>query len=206
MQESIQQGTKAALIQSAERLIGEKGLGAVSVKEVTRAAGAKNPSAIYYHFGDMESLIREVFAQRYRDIERRSIDRLAKLDAKGGSDQLVPYLEATLTPFMEACLEEEGRLYIRFCMQLAADPNFNVSEITGDLGMESVKTVRNQFTGSLKNIPRKVLITRLRQGLTISLVQAADYARRVEDGTAPSLKQAVREAAVSLAGYLSAEI
>ena len=45
MQQSTRQKTKAALIQSAERLFAEKGLGSVSVKEITRAAGAKNPSA-----------------------------------------------------------------------------------------------------------------------------------------------------------------
>ena len=57
MQQPIRQSTKNALIRSAERLFAEKGLGTVSVKELTRAAGARNPSADHYHFGEVETLI-----------------------------------------------------------------------------------------------------------------------------------------------------
>ena len=51
------QDTKTELLRSAERLIAEKGLGSVSVKMITTDAGARNPSAVHYHFGSIESLI-----------------------------------------------------------------------------------------------------------------------------------------------------
>ena len=50
--------TKTRLIRAAERLFAENGLGAVSVRDITRAAGAKNESALHYHFGSKEALIR----------------------------------------------------------------------------------------------------------------------------------------------------
>ena len=47
------QDTKTELLRSAERLIAEKGLGSVSVKMITTDAGARNPSAVHYHFGSI---------------------------------------------------------------------------------------------------------------------------------------------------------
>ena len=44
MQQPLRQNTKAALMSAAERLIAEKGLGGVSVREITKAAGARNES------------------------------------------------------------------------------------------------------------------------------------------------------------------
>ena len=60
MHPPTRQSTKTALIRSAERLFAEKGLGTVSVKEITRAAGARNPSAVHYHFGNVETLINQI--------------------------------------------------------------------------------------------------------------------------------------------------
>ena len=74
--------TRAALVRSAARLFAEKGLGAVSVKDITREAGARNPSAVYYHFGSVEELIKEVFVQRFTRIERQRLQLFAALDQR----------------------------------------------------------------------------------------------------------------------------
>ena len=73
------QDTKTELLRSAERLIAEKGLGSVSVKMITTDAGARNPSAVHYHFGSIESLIKEVFAKRFREIEEERVRRLERV-------------------------------------------------------------------------------------------------------------------------------
>jgi AcrR family transcriptional regulator len=39
-----------ALISAAERLYAERGVDAVSMREITREAGQKNSSAFQYHF------------------------------------------------------------------------------------------------------------------------------------------------------------
>lgn len=60
-----------ALIQAAERLFAERGSDAVSLREITAAAGATNASAIQYHFGDRRGLIRAVLAKHDAAIEAR---------------------------------------------------------------------------------------------------------------------------------------
>jgi AcrR family transcriptional regulator len=55
-----QEDTKQRLLEAAEALFADKGYAAVSVREITNAAGT-HLSAINYHFGDKRSLYLEVF-------------------------------------------------------------------------------------------------------------------------------------------------
>lgn len=196
--------TRSSLIRAAERLFAERGLGTVTVKDITVAAGARNPSAVHYHFGSIETLIREVFAHRYESIEKSRIRRLAKLEKSKQPWLLQSFIEAAIGPLFEACLEEDGRLYARFCIQLAADPRFNVVELVQDIGMSSADAMRESLLRHLTGLPQETLRLRMRQAFTISLVQTADFARLVEEGSAPPVKKAIREAAASLSGFLSA--
>lgn len=201
----MMQDTKSALVRAAERLFAEKGLGGVSVKEITRAAGARNESALHYHFGGLDALIKEVFASRYREIEQARFARLAELSANKNGVGIEAVLEASIAPFMAACLQEDGRLYARFCVQLATDPRFDIADLIGDIGMPSLGMMRSLVIDRLRGIPNGVLETRMRRAFLISLVQAADYARQIERGSAPPIEEATREAAATLAGFLSAK-
>lgn len=204
MQQNSKTSTKAALIRAAERLFAEKGLGTVSVKDITIAAGARNPSAVHYHFGNIEALIREVFAHRYEAIERARLRRLAELERSEQPWSLEAFMEAAIAPLFEGCLDEDGRLYARFCIQLATDPRFDLLELVQDIGMSSAGKMREGLFRILSDLPEETHRTRLRQAFTLSLIQTADFAKQVEAGTAPTVDEAVREAAKGLAGFLLA--
>lgn len=197
--------TKAALVRAAERLFAEKGLGTVSVKEITKAAGARNPSAVHYHFGSIECLIKEVFAQRFRQVEEKRVKRLAKVTEADPQRRLIALLEASVGPYLETCLEDEGRLYARFCVQLTSDPRFDVVEMIGEAGNESLAVLQIALLDCIEGVERDWLHLRLRHGFSISLIQAAEYCRLLELGKAPPIAAAVREAAISLAGYMAAQ-
>jgi AcrR family transcriptional regulator len=51
--------TRARLVESAERLFAERGVGSVSIREVNRDAELA-PSAVHYHFGSKEALLKAV--------------------------------------------------------------------------------------------------------------------------------------------------
>ncbi len=200
----MRQNTKAALIGAAERLFAEKGLSTVSVRDITRAAGARNESALHYHFGGVEALIREVFTHRYRAIEEARLARLAEYDAANTGGDIEALMEVALGPLFEACLEEDGRVYAYFNEQLVSDPRFDLVELVTDLEPSCVLLIRERALVALKAVPDDVLIPRLRLGFTISIILTADYARRIDAGTAPPLDEAVREAALCLSGFLRA--
>ncbi len=206
MEESKRQDTRAALVNSAERLIAEKGLGSVSVKMITKAAGARNLSAVHYHFGSIESLIKEVFAERYRAIEAKRVELLETVSDNDPQLHLLALLEAAIEPFMESCLEEDGRIYVNFCLQFTTDPRFDYAQLIAENGPGSLVVLREKVIDCLKHIPLDLLVSRMRHAFMISLVQAADYAAKVEGGTARPLDEAVHEAASCLAAYLSAPL
>ena len=54
---------RQAIVEAAERLFAERGIEAVSLRDVSAAAGQRNHSAAQYHFGDRAQLV--VFAYRY---------------------------------------------------------------------------------------------------------------------------------------------
>ncbi|MBX9662802.1 TetR family transcriptional regulator [Novosphingobium sp.] len=206
MARSTHQDTRNALLQAAQRLIAERGLATVSVKDITRAAGARNPSAVHYHFGNVEELIKEVFTQRYRAIEQERALRLAKVDETDPVRRLVALMAAAISPFMESSLDEEGRLYVRFCLQFSSDPRFNLLELVTQHGMPSLISLRAQLVACVPDVPEGVLNARLRQAFSISLMQAADYARQLEAGLPITADTAVREASATLAGYIAAKV
>ena len=198
------QDTKAALMRAAERLFAEKGLGGVSVRDITLAAGARNQSALHYHFGSMGELVREVFAHRYRAIEDARRKRLAEMAAAGTDGDILELMEAAVSPLFEACHEEDGRLYARFCVQLTTDPRFDVLQLVRDTGMESATYLRDRIGEALADLPDDILANRQRRLFTISMILMADYASMVEAGTAPPHVEATREAASTLTGFLMA--
>lgn len=204
MSEPKRQDTKAALIRAAERLFAERGLGGVSVRDITLAAGARNQSALHYHFGGMEELIREIFAQRFRQIEQARMQHLSAIDEAGKGHDVQALMEANVAPLFEACLEENGRLYARFSVQLITDPRYNVGALVRDVGIKSAADIGQRLSEVLGELPARVLTARLRQVFTISVILMADYARGVENGSAPEVEVAVREAAATLAGFLMA--
>ena len=206
MEVSSRQDTKAELLRSAERLIAEKGLGSVSVKMITTDAGARNPSAVHYHFGSIESLIEEVFAKRYREIEAERAVRLERVTETDPKARLVALVEAATGPFLEACLEDNGRIYARFCLQFVSDPRFDYPKLIMNAGAESFLRLSREIIACLPHIPLERLQPRMRQSFVIALVQAVSFAREVESGTAPPVEVAVREAATCLAAYLSAPV
>lgn len=206
MEASSRQDTKSELLRSAERLIAEKGLGSVSVKMITADAGARNPSAVHYHFGNIESLIEEVFAKRYREIEAERAVRLERVTETDPKARLVAVVEAAIGPLLEACLEENGRVYVRFALQFVSDPRFHHTKLIKNAGAQTFVRLTEEIVAALPHIPPARLEPRIRQSFVIAMVQAVSFSREVEAGTAPSINAAVREAANGLAAYLSAAV
>jgi len=206
MRQPPPQDTRTALLQSAQRLIAERGFATVSVKDITSAAGARNPSAVHYHFGNVEELFKEVFIHRFRAIEQERALRLAKVDEADPARRVVALMAAAIAPFMETCLDEEGRLYVRFCLQFSSDPRFNLLELVTEYGMPNLISLRAQMANCLPDFPEDVLNRRLRQAFSISLAQAAGYASQLEAGLQITAESAVSEASVTLASYIAAKI
>src|SRR5687768_8084123 len=56
--------TRELLVRTAEQLFAERGIDAVSLREIGQVAGQGNNAAIQYHFGDREALVLAIFEYR----------------------------------------------------------------------------------------------------------------------------------------------
>ncbi len=90
--------TKGTILDAAERLFTERGFGAVSLRDITAAAGV-NLAAVNYHFGSKDALIVELFVLRASAINReRNALLLAAEQRAAGPPALREVLRALLDP------------------------------------------------------------------------------------------------------------
>jgi AcrR family transcriptional regulator len=99
--------TADRLISAAEQLFALHGIDGISLREINRAAGARNGSALQYHFRDREGLLRAVMAKHHREVEAR---RHAMLDAyeADGRDDVRALAGALVRPLVSKLADEDG--------------------------------------------------------------------------------------------------
>jgi AcrR family transcriptional regulator len=101
---STAETTKARLIGAAERLFAERGIDAVSLREINRASGARNAIAVQYHFEDRAGVVRAILAKHTPDVEARRHAMLDQYEADGAAD--VRLLAAALVRPLAAKLSD----------------------------------------------------------------------------------------------------
>ena len=111
---------RSALIETAERLFAERGVEAVSLRDVSAAAGQRNHSAAQYHFGDRAGLIAAVYEARMSVVNERRLGLLAQLDERGPCADLTALVEVFVAPLVGVVAETAG-WYGRFVAQLRWD-------------------------------------------------------------------------------------
>jgi AcrR family transcriptional regulator len=152
-------GTREIILQVAERLFAERGIEAVSLREIAAEAGQSNSSAVQYHFQSKERLIRELLWYRVRQMEEPRSRMLAEADAGGLLSDTKTLLEIICLPQLEV-RGENGRHY--FCAflsqylgryQLAGYPH-PVEDNKAVLAIRQVNDLLRQ--GVVSNLPGAV--------------------------------------------------
>jgi AcrR family transcriptional regulator len=75
--------TRDKLLAAAEQLFAERGVDAVSLREITRAAGARNVIAVQYHFEDRAGVLTAILAKHLPDVDARRHALLDEVEASG---------------------------------------------------------------------------------------------------------------------------
>ncbi len=79
--EPPERGTKAAILDAAERLFALNGFEATSVRTITAEAGA-NLGAVNYHFGAKDGLILAVLKRIFQPVNERRLRLLDEFEAR----------------------------------------------------------------------------------------------------------------------------
>lgn len=74
--------SRQALLDAAEELFATFGIDSVSNRRIAEHAGQANHSAVAYHFGGRDELIRAIFARHSESIRQLRVELVAKLPAE----------------------------------------------------------------------------------------------------------------------------
>jgi AcrR family transcriptional regulator len=110
-------GSRGRLLTAAERLFAERGIDAVSLREILRESGVKHATAIQYHFGGKDGLLSAVLEERYARVDTRRDAMLDQFEAEGGEDPRA--LAAILVrPLATELGDDRGRFFLQIYAQM----------------------------------------------------------------------------------------
>ena len=157
---------------TAEQLFAEHGIAAVPLRDIGIGAGQKNHAVVQYHFGDRESLVREIIAFRATLSERLRVEMFADLVSRG-QPQICDLVRIFVMP-LAAHLEQHSH-YLAFMSRY-------ITERGGYRGLESmglpsvtVTTLRSLLGRLLPDHPTAVLDERWMVLMTSTIHTLARY-------------------------------
>jgi len=114
--------TRGALVAAAERLFAGGGIDGPSLREITRAAGQRNTSALQYHFGDRDELLRAVLDRHGQTVDAARAGLLEQLELGDGAD--LRGLAGALALPLVAKLDDPdgGREYLQVAGEVVSRP------------------------------------------------------------------------------------
>jgi AcrR family transcriptional regulator len=125
-------GTRARLLDAAERLFAETGIAHTTLRQITKAADA-NLAAVNYHFGSRNGLLAEVFARRIQPVNEERLARLERVETEAGDDpaNIEDILQAFIAPAFELRRESEGQgaYFFRLIGRAHTDPSDELRDV-----------------------------------------------------------------------------
>ena len=163
------------LLDAAEEVATERGVAALSLREVQHRAGQRNNSATAYHFGDRHGLLCALVDRRLAPIDADRRARLDALDAEGRGDDLRSLVEILVLPQAKAIGGSAGTHWARFLAQTIADPM--LSELVLQRGAagayrEVMDRIQTVLTGTL---PPPLPTVRVSHVVSLSIHRLADW-------------------------------
>jgi AcrR family transcriptional regulator len=173
----IPPSTKEQIVLAAERLFAAHGLDGVSLRQIGAAAGNANNSAVQYHFGSKDQLVRAIFEHRLPHLQER---RRLLAEVRRPSD-LRSWVECHVLPILEQG-EQEGSHYLGFVSMLQQSAHRGVFDHVPEQVLESTRRFRHEVAALLPRVPEPLLSHRIAQALAFSVHATADRERARAQG------------------------
>lgn len=150
------------LLLTAERLFGEQGIDAVSLRQIVTAAGQANSSAVQHHFGSKEGLIQAVYDMRLPELDNNRQRLLDRYMDEDGYVALSSLLRVMFLPVVENMDEAAQKSFALFHSQLMlldiSRHPFRHSRVP----QPAYEAIYQRLVKELNYLPQAVLELRLR--------------------------------------------
>lgn len=113
--------TRQRLIEAAEQLFADRGIDAVSLAEVTAAAGLNNTGAVHYHFGGREELLAAVVEQHRTELDSRRELLFDQIEEEGDTS-LTALVRVLVEPLFAKLDDPRGRAFLSIQAQRMLRP------------------------------------------------------------------------------------
>ena len=138
--------TKERLLDAAEKLFCEGGIGVTSLRAITQLAGT-NLASVNYHFGSKLELVKAVFDRRLDPLNGKRLQLLEQTMAESTEPALESILEALVVPTVEM-LQESADAGSDF-PRLVGRAQFEPDPALRRLVVETFEGVTRRFTTAL---------------------------------------------------------
>lgn len=176
---------KQALLDAAAVLIDEHGVDNVTVQDISQASGHRNRSAVQYHFGSRDAVIRAVITRTMDPIDAERNLLLDHLETTGAPLTARGALEVVVLPLARQLRTPEGRRYFRIAAQLINHPRFMTDARDGIAINSSIARCAAYILPSLDHLPVPIATERTSQ-VTGFIVRACSDQARLMDSDPPA--------------------
>lgn len=196
--------SRELLLAAGERLIAERGTD-VPLRDIATAAGQRNTSAVHYHFGSRENLVRAILELRSAPQEARRLQDLSHLEADGQADDLRGLVDILVRPICEVPYEQGATHYGRFLAAVLHDPGI------GDVVLDPARWPAGQLVATrmwriLDDLPTAIRARRISMILNVGIALLSDHERRSGESPGAPEPDAVDDLVAMVLGMLTAPI
>ncbi|MEU6540865.1 TetR family transcriptional regulator [Streptomyces sp. NPDC047000] len=191
--------TRELILGAAERLFAERGVHAVSNRQVSEAAGQGNNAAVGYHFGTKADLVRAIMRKHAAPIEEI---RARLVDRAGDSGDVRVWVDCLVRPVTEHLGDLDGPTwYARFCAQVMTDPAMHDIMLEESLTSPTLRRALDALNRRLSGLPPEVRTERGAMARELILHTCAERERALAEG-APTPRATWHDAACGLVDAL----
>ncbi len=176
---------REVLLDAAEELFARHGIDAVSNRRITEHAGTANHSAIAYHFGGRDEMMRALLGRHLEEMNRR---RTAMIAAFGDDAGVRELLAAMILPWLDHLASLPAPSWrARFLFQVRSVPSMADSLSGVAVGSPEVENLIQRLQAALGDIPAEVIRSRSMILGSMVLGVSASYEESIQtQGTTPN--------------------
>lgn len=173
---------RESLLDAAEELFARYGIDAVSNRKITEHAGTANHSAITYHFGSREELLRALLSRHLEQMRKLREQRLTTL---GDAPELRDLIAYRFLPWIDLLAAQPVPGWrARFLFQARSVPSVAAVLAQSLADHEGFDELTARMNVILVDIPPSVLNARSSILAPLLMGICSDYEGQVQDGTA----------------------
>ncbi|NKY54287.1 TetR/AcrR family transcriptional regulator [Nocardia vermiculata] len=172
--------TRERLIDAAEKVFAAQGIEQANLRDVNRAAGQSNNSALHYHFGSREALLKEVLKRHRAETDAQRRELVAGLS--GTVPSIADLLVVSIWPLAFQLESSSGRSFLRIALHIRHRSEVRTHHIFNPDSSDDLRWAYAQLQSRLRHLPESLRDERLGVWIDMAVAALAGRAECIDHG------------------------